>query len=120
MPHLTNLLKALADPARLRIVSLLHQHEELCVCEIMGALALPQYAVSRNLSILKAAGLVTDWRQGKWMHYSLEPALAEADKAVLKAVCVRAEIEPSTRQDLRRLAGHIRPREDGEVVCCER
>ena len=119
MPRLAATLKALADPTRLRLVSLLRRHEELCVCELMGALDLPQYTVSRHLAVLKAAGLVTDWRQGKWMHYSLEPALSAEDEAVLEAVCARAAKEPAVRQDARRVAACLKPRENGEVVCCE-
>jgi ArsR family transcriptional regulator len=120
MPRLADTLKALADPTRLRIVSLLRRHEELCVCELTGALGLPQYSVSRHLAVLKAAGLVTDWRQGKWMHYSLEPALSAEDEAVLAAICARAAKEPAIRQDSRRVAAHLRPRTNGEVVCCPR
>ncbi len=119
MPRLTGILKALADPTRIRILHLLEGREELCVCEITEALRLPQYTVSRHLSILKAAGVVADWRQGKWMHYSLDPAMSAEDEAVVSAVCHRAAKEPTARQDARRLEQHLRPRENGEVVAGE-
>ena len=118
MPRLTGILKALADPTRLRIVHLLRGREELCVCEITEALGLPQYTVSRHLSVLKAAGVVADWRQGKWMHYSLDPAMSAEDGAIVRAVCDRAAKEPGARQDARRLEQHLRPRATGEVVAC--
>ena len=64
------MFKAFADETRLRVLHLLI-HGELCVCDIVGALALPQPKVSRHLAYLKSAGLVTDRRQGLWKYYSL-------------------------------------------------
>jgi len=64
-------LKALGDPVRLRLFSLLGKHDELCVCHLVDALKLPQSTVSRHLSVLRHAGLVQTRREGKWMHYAL-------------------------------------------------
>jgi len=64
------IFKALADPLRLRIVILL-LNGELCVCDLIEILGLPQSTISRHMSRLKTAGLVTDRRNGKWVHYSL-------------------------------------------------
>ena len=66
----TRLLKALADPTRLRIVALLSRGE-LCVCHIQEALSLSQPNVSRHLRILRLAGVVADRRKGPWVHYRL-------------------------------------------------
>ena len=118
MAELTRTLKALADPTRLRIVQLLWGRDDLCVCELVDALQLPQYSVSRHLGILKAAGLVLDWRQGKWMHYRLDPDLPKDDRAVVAAVCAAAGGSAS-RQDHRRLQCCLRPRVDGDVVPCK-
>jgi len=62
--------KGLADPTRLRIIALLLE-QELCVCDLMSVLKLPQSTVSRHMIRLKSAGLVTDRRAGKWVHYRL-------------------------------------------------
>jgi ArsR family transcriptional regulator len=118
MDRLVPMLKSLADLTRLRIVHLLAGREELCVCEIVDTLDIPQYSVSRHLGVLRAAGIVTDWRQGKWMHYALAPAMSEEERGIITSVCRRAALEPELRQDLRRLAKHMRPRENGEVVAC--
>jgi len=67
-----HLLKALADPTRLRIVTLLSRGE-LCVCHIQDALSLSQSNVSRHLRILRLAGIVIDRREGQWVHYRLSP-----------------------------------------------
>jgi ArsR family transcriptional regulator, arsenate/arsenite/antimonite-responsive transcriptional repressor len=60
--------KALSDETRLRILALLAQGE-LCVCDLMAILELPQSTVSRHLATLRHAGLVEDRRQGVWMYY---------------------------------------------------
>jgi len=72
------LLKALADATRLRVVMLL-QADELCVCDIVRVLGLPQSTVSRHIGRLREAGVVEARRTGTWMHYRLadEPLLVE-------------------------------------------
>ena len=62
--------KALGEPGRLRVVVLLLKGE-LCVCDLTAALELPQPTISRYMATLKAAGLVTDRREGRWIHYRL-------------------------------------------------
>jgi len=66
----SRLFKALGDETRLRIVALLC-HGELCVCHLQEALGLSQPAVSRHLAVLRAAGVVADRRERKWVYYRL-------------------------------------------------
>ncbi len=70
MKKVINIFKALSDPIRLRIINLLYI-QELCVCEIVDTLALPQPKISRHLTILKNAGLIDDRKQGQWVFYDL-------------------------------------------------
>lgn len=64
------LLKALADPTRLRILSLLSRHEgEACVCEIVENFTLEQPSISHHLRILRDAGLVDYRKKGLWAYY---------------------------------------------------
>ena len=70
MEQTINLCKALTEPIRLRILALLREGE-LCVCELVEVLQMPQSTVSRHLSLLKAAGWVAERRQGAWMYYRL-------------------------------------------------
>lgn len=70
MERTAEILKALSDPTRLRIMSLL-RHGELCVCDLMEALQIPQSTISRHLTVLKNANWVTGRRSGKWMYYRL-------------------------------------------------
>lgn len=65
-----DILKALADPTRLKIIYLLKQGE-LCVCEIFTAMDKPQPTVSHHLNILKKAGLIKFRKEGVWVHYNL-------------------------------------------------
>ena len=64
------IFKALSDETRLRIVKQL-QTGSLCVCEMVEALRIPQYKISKHLMILKYAGLVDCERVGTWAHYFL-------------------------------------------------
>src|SRR5574341_2185612 len=73
MANSIEIFKALGDETRLRLVNLLLQtDEELCVCEMVDALELPQYQISKHLTILKNAGLLQGSREGTWVYYRLD------------------------------------------------
>jgi ArsR family transcriptional regulator len=95
--------KALADSTRLRILRLL-TGGELCVCHIYESLALPQPKVSRHLAYLKRAGLVTDRKDGLWVHYRLASPEREPLRSLWASVLHVLEHAPSTDRDLARLA----------------
>lgn len=82
MKDTAQLFKALGDETRLRIMGLLLQGE-LCVCDLVAVLDLPQSTVSRHLSYLKNSGWVADHREGIWMHYSLSGSGSDFQKKVL-------------------------------------
>ncbi|MHC1697448.1 MAG: ArsR/SmtB family transcription factor [Geobacteraceae bacterium] len=70
MKTTARMFKALSEETRLRILCLLLEGE-LCVCDIMAVLQLPQSTVSRHLAYLKNSGWVDDRRCGVWMYYSI-------------------------------------------------
>jgi len=70
MDKLIDVLKALSDETRLRILNLLYE-KELCVCDIMETLQISQAKASRHLIYLKNAGLVKDRKYAQWAYYSL-------------------------------------------------
>lgn len=70
MKQTAQLFKALSDDTRLRILGLLFEGE-LCVCDLVAVLGIPQSTVSRHLAYLRNSGLVVDSREGVWMHYRL-------------------------------------------------
>lgn len=69
MTSFTLVMKALADPTRVKIVKLL-QHRSMCVCELQGVLGLAQPTVSKSLKILEEAGLVVSSKDGLWVNYA--------------------------------------------------
>jgi len=76
---------ALADPARLRVISILAAVEggEVCVCDLVEPLGKAQPTVSHHLKVLGDAGLVVGERRGKWVWYSLVPARLAALRSAL-------------------------------------
>ena len=72
---LSRTLKALADPVRLRLLSMVAAHDdgEACVCELTEPLGLSQSTVSHHLKILTAAGYLTRSQRGTWAYYRLVP-----------------------------------------------
>ncbi len=80
------LFKAFADETRLRILHLLTEKEELCVCDIVDILGMGQSKVSRHLAYLRNAGLVMDRKDGLWSYYSLAKPGNAAHKRVLDCV----------------------------------
>ncbi len=71
MQEMINILKAISEETRLRILKLLEQGE-LCVCDIVAALDMVQPKVSFHLNVLKEAGFLKDRKQGRWTHYSID------------------------------------------------
>ncbi|MFC5678772.1 ArsR/SmtB family transcription factor [Aeromicrobium endophyticum] len=86
-------LKALAEPARLRLLSVIAAHEgrEACVCDLTEPVRLSQPTVSHHLKILVDAGFLTRHRRGAWAFYALVPGAVDELSAVLRtAVDVRS------------------------------
>nr|WP_205707524.1 metalloregulator ArsR/SmtB family transcription factor [Kineococcus vitellinus] len=78
-------LKAVADPARLRLLSLVAAHEggEACVCDLVEPLGLSQPTVSHHLKVLVEAGLLTRDKRGVWAYFAVVPEALNALAAVL-------------------------------------
>ena len=77
---LARMFKALSDPVRLRLLSLIASHEggEACVCDLTGPFDVSQPTISHHLKVLREAGLVGSERRGTWVYYwVLPPALAK-------------------------------------------
>ena len=95
---LSKLFRALGDETRLRIVALL-AHGELCVCHLEKALDLSQPNVSRQLGILRAAGVVDCRRDGTWMYYSLVEQEHSAVESVLATLAKAFGAERALHSD---------------------
>jgi ArsR family transcriptional regulator len=99
---LSRAFRALGDETRLRIVALL-AHGELCVCHVEQALGLSQPNASRQLGILKAAGVVDSRREGTWVYYRIAEQDHEAMRAVLELLTRSLGARRALRSDLARL-----------------
>lgn len=78
------LFKCLADDTRLRMLLLIVQEQELCVCELTCALGQSQPKISRHLAQLRTSGVLSDRRQGQWVYYRLHVELPAWATAVLQ------------------------------------
>ena len=79
--------KALGDPARLRLLSLIASHAggEVCVCELTPRFALTGPTISHHLKVLRAAGLIDCQRRGTWVYYWVQPTMLSRLAALLAA-----------------------------------
>lgn len=123
MENLVNIFKALSDKTRLRIIfSLLAAGEKLCICEIMDALKIAQYNISRHIKELKNAGLVQEYKEGKFVFYALTKP---GDKAHAFLIKILEEFDKNIlNEDKKRLEKRLALRVGGKCVvgarwrCC--
>jgi len=82
---LAQTLKAIADPTRLRLLSMVAAHEgaEACVCDLTEPLGLTQPTVSHHLKVLVDAGLLTRDKRGVWAYFAIVPGALDSLAAVL-------------------------------------
>lgn len=106
--------KALADQTRLLSLLLIDAEGELCVCELMAALDLPQPYVSRHLAQLRKSAVLADRRQGQWVYYRLHPLLPDWMREVLHLTRENsASLLQAPRARLQGMAD--RPRDGGQL-----
>jgi ArsR family transcriptional regulator len=91
--------RALSDETRIQIMILLLEHEELCVCDFVGALGQTQSKISRHLRYLYNSGLVKDRREGLWMHYRISPDLEPEQRLIVAALA--EAVDEEQKQELR-------------------
>lgn len=110
MHDLVQVLKALADPTRVRLLALIHQ-SPLCVCEAVDVLGMTQSRISRHLGILRTAGLARDERRGQWVFYAPNPdCRPECQSLVESALAWYGETDAG-RRDVSRVLERIAARD---------
>lgn len=90
--------RALGDETRLRMVALL-VHGELCVCHIEKGLGISQPNASRQLGILRSAGIVDYRREGTWVYYFISPGKHELVEAQLEFLAKQFGAERTVKAD---------------------
>ena len=83
--ELARVFKAMGDPVRLRLLSLIASHVggEACVCDLTDVFDLSGPTISHHLRVLREAGLITGERRGTWVYYRVRPDLLAQVSAVL-------------------------------------
>jgi ArsR family transcriptional regulator len=94
-----SLLRAFADPTRLRILHVLARGET-CVGDLVAILGIAQPTASRHLARLRRAGLVAVRQDGRWAHYSLAPARAPLHRRLVACLKTCFDGEPQLARDL--------------------
>lgn len=92
------LAKALGHPARLKIITILHERQSCIGCDIVNGIGLAQSTTSEHLRILKAAGIITGDIEGPRVCYSLNPAALIPLRCFLDEVIGKPAIPPKTKQ----------------------
>lgn len=115
MKETARFYRVLSDEARLKMLWLLFNHRELCVCDIMAALEITQSKASRHLAVLRNAGLASDRREGLWSYYSLRPIEDPDIEAQLKLLRASLSKRSDARQLLKKLKAWLKAKKSGEI-----
>ncbi|CAN5392502.1 metalloregulator ArsR/SmtB family transcription factor [soil metagenome] len=101
---LASMFKALGDPARLRLLSLIASHSggEACVCDISGTFDLSQPTISHHLKTLKLAGLLDSERRGSWVYYRVIPSALQQLSAILQIEDGPTELSETCQEETQR------------------
>ncbi|MFE3058967.1 ArsR/SmtB family transcription factor [Nocardia sp. NPDC059239] len=92
--ELAAVFKALSDPVRLRLLSVIVSHtgQEACVCDISDGFDVSQPTISHHLRVLREAGLLSSERRGSWVYYRVEPAALHQLSALLDIALPEAAV----------------------------
>jgi len=109
MDETVQVFKALSEEIRLRVLSLL-MDGELCVCDLMAVLDLPQSTVSRHLAYLRNAGWVEGRRQGLWMYYRISEKMTPLHSELMHILVKRLSELDQVQTDHHRYLDYLKNR----------
>ena len=94
--ELARVFKAMGDPVRLRLLSLIASHEggEACVCDLTDVFELTGPTISHHLKVLREAGLITGERRGTWVFYRIRPDALRSASQLLRPTPTRTPCSP--------------------------
>ncbi len=99
LKKITRVLKALADENRVRILCLLKEKENLCVCEIREIIGLSQPTISSHLKILENNELISFDKEGKWVNYSINSYLDVRIKQIISSILLFLKTDDEVKKD---------------------
>jgi len=109
------IFKSIGDELRLRVLNLfLQSNEKICVCEMVDALNLPQYTISKQLTILRAAGLITSGKQGTWVYNQLNTEHSDFRRELFELL--KKQLAGKFPDDVERLNKRLCLRDNGICV----
>ena len=103
LKNIEKIIKALADKNRLRMIYLLNEKRDLCVCEITGIIGLSQPTISSHLRLLENAGLVESSKDGLWVNYSINSQADLFSRRSIETICKDLKKDKQAIADLEKL-----------------
>ena len=113
--NIEKIIKALADKNRLRIICLLNEKQDLCVCEITDIIGLSQPTISSHLRLLENAGLVESDKDGLWVNYNINSLADLFSRKSIEMICKDLMKDKQTISDLKKLKAIDRDKICGRV-----
>jgi len=113
MKEAAHFFKALSDESRLKMLWLLFNREELCVCDVMAVLQITQSKASRHLASLRHIGIATDRKEGLWSYYSLCQPKDELARNHLKLLRTTLSKHPDAKLLLEKLSQWLKEKSRG-------
>jgi len=101
--QLASQFKAFSEPVRLRILYLLLENEEVCVCDLVQSLSLTQSVVSRHLAYLKNNQLIESRREGTWVHYKIKASQIDIIRSLLNNFADFGKTSSELSHDLKQM-----------------
>jgi len=103
LKNIEKIIKALADKNRLRMVYLLNEKQDLCVCEITDIIGLSQPTISSHLRLLENAGLVESDKDGLWVNYNINSYADLFSRKLIEMICKDLRKDKQIISDLKKL-----------------
>ena len=103
LKNIEKIIKALADKNRLRMVYLLNEKKDLCVCEITDIIGLSQPTISSHLRLLENAGLVESDKDGLWVNYNINSYADLFSRKLIEMICKDLRKDKQIISDLKKL-----------------
>jgi len=105
LDKLSKIIKALADPGRIRILALLLAKNNLCVCEIQDIIGLSQPTISFHLRLLENAGLVEYKKDGLWVNYNVNSNMDNDIRKLIDNIINILKADEKILEDLKKING---------------